>query len=76
LAQTNLLPSFFACDEAADHTFRIARDPGELVDRRIDGWAERILLWPTSFDAALLQGIPDEPIPVTDEVTIELKRRA
>jgi len=45
-------------------------------DRRIDGWAERILLKPTSFDAALLQGIPDEPIPVTDEVTIELKRRA
>lgn len=45
-------------------------------DRRIDGWAERILLRPTSFDAALLQGIPDEPSPLTDEVKIELKRRA
>lgn len=45
-------------------------------DRRIDGWAERILLRPTSFDAALLQGIPDEPTPLTDEVKIELKRRA
>ena len=45
-------------------------------DRRIDGWAERILLAPTSFDAAVLKGIPDEPSPLTDEVTIELKRRA
>lgn len=45
-------------------------------DRRIDGWAERILLSPTSFDAALLKGIPDEPTPLTDEVRIELKRRA
>jgi hypothetical protein len=46
-------------------------------DRRIDGWAERILLGSTSFDAALLKGIPDEPTPpVTDEVKIELKRRA
>ncbi len=45
-------------------------------DRRIDGWAERILLRSTSFDAALLRGIPDEPTPLTDEVKIELKRRA
>jgi hypothetical protein len=26
-AQTNLSPSFFACDKAADHTFRFARYP-------------------------------------------------
>ena len=45
-------------------------------DRRIDGWAERVLLRSTSFDAALLQGIPDEPAPLTEEVKIELKRRA
>src|SRR5439155_18177587 len=27
-AQTNLSPSFFACDKAADHTFRVARHSG------------------------------------------------
>ena len=26
-AQTNLSPSFFACDKAADHTFRFVRQP-------------------------------------------------
>jgi hypothetical protein len=32
-AQTNLSSSFFACDKAADHTFRLAHDPGSI--RRI-----------------------------------------
>jgi hypothetical protein len=25
-AQTNLSPSFFACDKAADHTFRVVKN--------------------------------------------------
>ncbi len=29
-AQTILSLSFFACDKAADHTFRFARDPGTI----------------------------------------------
>jgi hypothetical protein len=29
-AQTNLSLSFFACDKAADHTFRFARHPGSI----------------------------------------------
>ncbi len=45
-------------------------------DRHIDGWKERILLPSTSFDAALLKGIPDEPLELTEEVQIDLKRRA
>ena len=44
-------------------------------DRHIDGWRERILLPATSFDAALLQGIPDEPLDLTEEVQIDLRRR-
>jgi hypothetical protein len=32
-AQTILSPSFFACDKAADHTFRIARHPAIIGDR-------------------------------------------
>jgi hypothetical protein len=31
-AQTILSLSFFACDKAADHTFRFARDPSIGVD--------------------------------------------
>lgn len=45
-------------------------------DRHIDGWRERILLPSTGFDAALLSGIPDEPLDLTEEVQIDLKRRA
>jgi len=45
-------------------------------DRHIDGWRERILLPSTSFDVALLKGIPDEPLELTEEVQIDLKRRA
>lgn len=45
-------------------------------DRHIDGWKERILLPSTSFDAATLRGIPDEPLELTKEVQIDLKRRA
>jgi hypothetical protein len=30
-AQTNLSPSFFACDKAADHTFRVARRSGTMA---------------------------------------------
>jgi hypothetical protein len=33
-AQTNLSTSFFACDKAADHTFRVARYP--LLDVRFE----------------------------------------
>jgi hypothetical protein len=39
-AQTNLSPSFFACDKAADHTFRVGDDPG--VNYRQHRPAERI----------------------------------
>jgi hypothetical protein len=31
-AQTILSLSFFACDEAADHTFRFARDSGAIAE--------------------------------------------
>jgi hypothetical protein len=44
-------------------------------DRHVDGWRERILLPATSFDIALLLGIPDEPLDMTEEVQIDLRRR-
>lgn len=37
---------------------------------------ERIILPSTSFDATLLSNIPDEPLELTEEVQIDLKRRA
>jgi hypothetical protein len=36
-AQTNLPPSFFACDKAADHTFRIADNPGINDEKDVYG---------------------------------------
>jgi hypothetical protein len=30
-SQTNLSPSFFACDKAADHTFRLANNTPRIV---------------------------------------------
>jgi hypothetical protein len=45
-------------------------------DRHIDGWRERIILPATSYDAILLKGIPDEPLDMTEEVQIDLRRRA
>jgi hypothetical protein len=33
-AQTILSFSFFACDKAADHTFRFARDTGQILKSR------------------------------------------
>jgi hypothetical protein len=35
-AQTNLSPSLFACDKAADHTFRFARQGANASDLRGD----------------------------------------
>jgi hypothetical protein len=47
-AQTILSLSFFACDKAADHTFRLARQPDEDQVRRsgLDqlGWPCHLLL--------------------------------
>jgi hypothetical protein len=34
-AQTNLSQSFFACDKAADHTFRLADHAG-VIARRLE----------------------------------------
>jgi hypothetical protein len=45
-------------------------------DRHIDGWAERIILPETDFDAASLIGIPDEPLELTEEIQLDIKRRA
>jgi len=36
LAQTILSLSFFACDKAADHTFRIARHSGTIYQGTAD----------------------------------------
>jgi hypothetical protein len=35
-AQTILSLSFFACDKAADHTFRFALDPAALASKAAD----------------------------------------
>jgi hypothetical protein len=47
-AQTNLSTSFFACDKAADHTFRIADNPpsGEPTPRcECDGDFSPVGFW-------------------------------
>lgn len=45
-------------------------------DRKVNGWQERIILPTTSFDSTLFESIPDEPEGFTEEVQIDLKRRA
>ena len=42
-AQTNLSPSFFACDKAADHTFRVATRTLALSLECMLGCAQKVL---------------------------------